>query len=156
PYVVWDSWAYGTKINEESLRRNAEIAARTGVEMFIVDLGWARQIGDWRDDPVKFPSGLKQLSDYVRGLGMKFGLHVAFAQAAADSPVVRDHPDWLATEPNQYFGSQSLCLSHKPAQEWVIAELVRIIDEYGLDWILQDGEHIVKQCTRTDHTHDPA
>ncbi|MBI4910292.1 MAG: alpha-galactosidase [Acidobacteria bacterium] len=156
PYVVWDSWAYQTRINEALLRRNAEIAAKAGVEMFIVDLGWAKQIGEWRDDPAKFPSGLRALSDYVHSLGMKFGLHIAFAEAAAESAVVREHPDWVATEPYQYFGAKPLCLSHKPVQEWVIAELLRVIDEFGVDWVLQDGEHIVKQCTRTDHTHDPA
>ena len=31
-----------------------------------------------------------------------------------------------------------------------------MIDEYHLDWILQDGENMVKECTKTTHTHDPA
>ena len=25
-----------------------------------------------------------------------------------------------------------------------------------MDWILQDGENMVKECTKTTHTHDPA
>jgi alpha-galactosidase len=155
PYVIWDSWGYQDKIDEKTLRQNAEIAARMGVELFIVDLGWARKIGDWRHDPEKFPSGLRALSDYVHSLGMKFGLHVAVAEAAEDSPVVVDNPGWLSTEPYSYLGARSLCLSHKPAQEWLVREIVRLIEEYDLDWILQDGEHMVKRCTRADHTHDP-
>jgi alpha-galactosidase len=31
-----------------------------------------------------------------------------------------------------------------------------MIDEYKVDWILQDGQNMVKQCTRTNHNHDPA
>lgn len=155
PYVVWDSWGYQTDINEEVLRHNAEIAAKLGAELFIVDLGWAKAIGDWREDPAKFPSGLRRLSDYVHSLGMKFGLHVAPAEAMADAPVVQEHPDWLATETYSYFGAKSLCLSHKPAQHWVVKEMVRLIDTYNVDWLLQDGEHVVKQCSRRDHSHDP-
>lgn len=153
PYVVWDSWGYGREINEAALRRNAEIAAKIGVELFIVDLGWARAIGDWKGDPSKFPSGLRELSDYVHSLGMKFGLHVAPAEAADGT--VPAASGWLSTEPFTYFGTKGICLSHKPAQQWVVSEMVRMIDEYGVDWILQDGEHMVKQCTRKDHTHDP-
>jgi hypothetical protein len=155
PYVAWDSWGYETSINESLLRRNAEVAAKLGMEMFIVDLGWSRTIGDWRHDPSKFPNGLAPLSDYVHSLGMKFGLHLAIAEAALDSPVVRDHPEWLSTEPYSYFGAKGLCLSHKPVQEWLIQEIVRVIDEAKVDWILQDGEHLIKRCSRKDHTHDP-
>lgn len=155
PYVVWDSWGYQTNINESILRRNAEVAAKLGMEMLIVDLGWSRTIGDWRHDPVKFPNGLAPLADYVHSLGMKFGLHLAIAEAALDSPIARERPEWLSTEPYSYFGAKGLCLSHKPVQEWLIQEIVRMIDEYKVDWILQDGEHMVKRCTRRDHTHDP-
>ncbi len=39
PYVIWDSWKYQFGINEITLRRNAEIAARLGIEVFVIDLG---------------------------------------------------------------------------------------------------------------------
>ena len=154
PYVIWDSWAYQTNINEAELMRNAEIAASLGVEVFVVDLGWARAIGDWHPDPRKFPFGLKPLSDHVRSLGMKFGLHFPLAEAAAQSPVLKQNPSWRSSQSYGYFEAESLCLSHRPVRDWVIAEGLRIIDEYGVDWILQDGENMVKRCMRTDHTHD--
>lgn len=156
PYVSWDSWAYEDKIEEQMLRRNADVAAKMGVQLFIVDLGWARSIGDWHADPAKFPSGLGALSDYVHSLGMKFGLHFALAEADPNSPVLRDNPDWAATDPGSYYGATPLCLSNKPTQDWVIQEGIRLIDEYKVDWILQDGQNMVKQCSRANHTHDPA
>jgi hypothetical protein len=155
PYVVWDSWGYQTNIREDEMMRNAEIAARLGVQLFVLDLGWARSIGDWRPDPRKFPLGLKPLSDYVHSLGMKFGLHFPLAEAANNSPVLQQNPSWRSTNSYGYFEAESLCLSHRPVRDWIVQEATRIIDEYGVDWILQDGENMVKRCTRTDHTHDP-
>lgn len=155
PYMSWDSWGYQENFDETVLKRNAVIAASMGVELFIVDLGWAKQLGNWYADPAKFPSGLKALSDYVHSLGMKFGLHLTPAEAAPDSPVLVEHPDWVSTEQDNYYGASSLCLSNKPAHDWVIQELIRVIDDYGVDWILQDGENMVKKCTNPTHTHDP-
>ncbi len=157
PYVSWDSWGYGTDIDEKRLRANAEVAARLGLELFIVDLGWARMLGDWREDPVKFPAGLRALSDYVHGLGMKFGLHFAFGEARADSPILRTpgNEDWTSSVNYNYYGGQSLCLAHDPVRRWIAKEAVRIIDEYNVDWILQDGENMVRECTKDSHTHHP-
>jgi alpha-galactosidase len=86
---------------------------------------------------------------------MKFGLHFALAEVAPDAPVLADHPDWTATESDGYFGAVSLCLSNKPTRDWLIGEALRMIDEYGVDYLVQDGENMVKRCRRTNHTHDP-
>ncbi|MBI4907151.1 MAG: alpha-galactosidase [Acidobacteria bacterium] len=155
PYVVWDSWDYDLAINEDLLRRNADIAARLGIELFVVDLGWARSIGDWYEDPKKFPSGLRALSNYVHSLGMKFGLHFAFAEAHQDSPILRENPDWRSSQNYHYFGADSLCLGHRPVRDWLLSQTLRLIDDYRLDWILQDGENMVKFCNKETHTHGP-
>lgn len=156
PYVAWDSWAFQQKFDENTLKQNADLAASLGVELFIVDLGWARSIGDWYEDPVKFPHGLAAVSDYVHSLGMKFGLHFALTEADPNSPVIQANPDWTSTESDNYMGAVSLCLSNQPTQDWLIQQGIHIIDDYHVDWILQDGENMVKQCTKTTHTHDAA
>jgi alpha-galactosidase len=155
PYVAWDSWAYGGLIDEETLMRNAQLAAGLGAELFIVDLGWARSIGDWYEDPVKFPDGLAAVSAYVHSLGMKFGLHFALSDADPNSPVLQANPDWTSSVSDGYFGAVSLCLSNADTRSWVIQQALHIIDDYQVDWILQDGENMVKECTKTTHTHDP-
>jgi Alpha-galactosidase len=85
---------------------------------------------------------------------MKFGLHFALAEAAPDSPVLQQNPDWTSSETYYYFGAQSLCLSNKPTQDWLVQEAIRIIDDYCVDWILQDGENMVKHCEKSTHTHN--
>jgi alpha-galactosidase len=155
PYVMYDTWGYGTDIDEATTRSAARAAADAGAEVFILDFGWARNIGDWYPDPEKFPHGLAPVSEYVHSLGMKFGLHLPFLEAAADSPVMREHPDWEAVDFDRipYFGATSLCPSHKPARDWIISEIIRIVREYDVDWLTQDGENMVKFCLSASHTH---
>ena len=155
PYMSWDSWGFQEQFDETILRNNAQLAANLGVELFIVDLGWARQIGDWYADPAKFPSGLRAFSDYVHSLGMKFGLHITPAEVSPTSPVFLANPDWASTENDNYFNSVSICLSNEPARKWLVYQIVRVIDDYNVDWLLQDGENMVKSCDKATHTHDP-
>lgn len=155
PYLMFDTWGYGEDINEEKLFQAAKIAVELGVEVFTVDLGWAERIGDWFPDRKKFPRGLKPLSDYVHSLGMKFGLHWPLVQAHIESPVLKRNPDWTSSVDHNYFGANSLCLGHKPVKDWLIKEGIRIIQEYSVDWVLQDGENMVKVCDKTTHTHHP-
>jgi hypothetical protein len=112
PYVAWDSWAYDEQIDEATLRKNAALAASIGVELFLVDLGWARNIGDWYADPAKFPGGLAALADYVHSLGMKFGLHFALTEADSQSPVLQANPDWTSSKNDDYHGAVSLCFAN--------------------------------------------
>lgn len=158
PYVIFDSWGYDVFIDEDLMRRAAERAAKVGVELFTIDLGWSERIGDWRPNPERFPRGLKPISDYVHSLGMKFGLHVAPLEADPDSAVYRAHPEWEAINPRRqrsYFGAKPLCASHRPVKEWIIQEMIRVIRDYGVDWVLQDGDNMVKSCESDRHTHAP-
>ena len=156
PYVAWDSWGYLEAIDEGVLRRNAKIAAGLGMELFIVDLGWASALGNWVPDPEKFPSGLRALSDYVHELGMKFGLHFAFSEADPESPVLQRNPDWTSSETYNFHGGESICLGHRPARDWIIEQAVNLVRTYRVDWLLQDGQTLVKECSKSTHTHHPA
>lgn len=154
PYISWDSWGYGEDITEAKMMREADLAAARGVEMFVLDLGWAKRIGDWEADPEKFPSGMRAFSDYVHGKGMKFGLHFVISEAMASSQVLKDHPDWACSTNYNYHGAVSLALGHTPVQDWVIAQGVQMITDYNVDWILQDGQTMVKQCTNRNLSYD--
>ncbi len=158
PYVMFDTWGYGEDIDLSTAINAAERAASLGAEVFILDYGWARQIGDWYPDPQKFPEGLRPLSDTVHSLGMKFGLHLPLLEVAPDAPVLKEHPDWEAVypdRPTRYFGATSLCPSHRPARQWIISEAIRIIRDYDVDWVTQDGDNMVKICLSATHSHAP-
>jgi len=155
PWVQYNSWKYGQEIDEAQQLAVLERCAALGIEVAILDLGWARTIGDWRPNPAKFPRGLRPIADRAHELGMKFGVHVAIAQMAPDAPAALEHPDWLAFGGNDYYGAGAICLGHAPCRAWLIDSLVRLVADEHLDYIIQDGEDVVKRCLRSDHTHAP-
>ncbi len=84
--VTYDHW-FGIHAGFDlpDMMRQAKRASELGCEYFCVDASWygkcafgASGKGEWdQPDPVKFPGGkadFKKLSDYVRGLGMGFGI----------------------------------------------------------------------------------
>jgi len=155
PWVQYNSWKYGQEIDEAQQLAVIDRCAELGVELVVVDLGWARAIGDWRPNPDKFPRGLAPLVERAHGHGMRFGVHMALAQCSPEAPIATEHPDWLAGDYDDYFGAGFLCLGHAPCREWLTGEILRLVDEERIDYIIQDGEDMVKLCCRADHTHAP-
>jgi alpha-galactosidase len=80
----------------------ADLAARLGVERYVLDDGWFKGrrddtagLGDWQADEAVWPGGLRQLADYVHARGMQFGLWIEPEMVNPDSELYRAHPDWI-------------------------------------------------------------
>jgi alpha-galactosidase len=107
--VLYNSWeATEFNVNEAGQVKLAEMAARIGVERFVMDDGWfgARNndhagLGDWVVNPQKFPHGLQPLIERVHALGMDFGLWVEPEMVNPDSDLYRKHPDWVLNFPGR-------------------------------------------------------
>ena len=89
-------------VTVEGQKELAQQEARLGVERFVVDDGWFGQrhsdragLGDWYVNAEKFPSGLEELIENVKGLGMEFGLWVEPESVNPDSDLYRAHPEWV-------------------------------------------------------------
>jgi len=140
--VLYNSWeATGFALTEGSQISLARLAARLGVERFVVDDGWfvgrrsdRAGLGDWRVDPEKFPSGLGALIDEVERLGMDFGLWVEPEMVNPDSELYRQHPEWVYHFPGRERSTSRnqlvLNLARADVAEWVFATL---------DGLLHDG-----------------
>lgn len=155
PWVQYNSWAYGQDINEEQQLKAIERCAELGIELVVLDLGWANMIGDWKPDPIKFPRGLKPLAEKCHSYGMRFGVHLALAQCNTNAPIAKENPEWLIHNKNDYFGAAPLCLGHEPCRNWLIEQLNELIINEGIEYIVQDGEDMVKLCQCKNHTHAP-
>jgi alpha-galactosidase len=172
PWVQYNHWyAYYGDIDAERLGEEARFAAAAGCEVFVIDDGWFRGRrpesyaagwGDWVEDRSKFPDGLAAFGASTRALGMKFGLWVEPERADDQGELVRDHPDWLATRQGQPITRRSdagvegvhLCLGNPEVQRWMSAELIRVVREYGVDWLKWDyniGYGL--GCDAADHGH---
>ncbi len=97
--------------DEATEKRYAAMAAKMGVEHFMIDAGWytplggqggwSKHEGDWYPNPERFPHGLKPLINYVRSLGMEFGLWWEPEEVSVDSNLYRQHPDWVINFPGR-------------------------------------------------------
>jgi Melibiase len=167
PLAVNNSWGGGMKVNEAIALRMIRDAAKLGFEMFHLDAGWFRGVGDWYPDPQKFPGGLLPIVDEAHAQGLKFGLWVDWAQAALDTAPgalnVRD-PEvrgWLTTDlpadwRAEQFKGQTIDIGVPKAKAWAMAETDRIVKDYKLDMLEHDGYLVAQGCGASDHPHAPA
>lgn len=157
PCLVANSWGVQENTSTARILAMMEATAAVGAEVFVVDKGWERSVGDWHAND-RFPSGLAALAQEARRRGMGFGLWCGWGNADPRSPVALEHPDWLTTWrghiPVLSFDNHALCLGHEPARDWVLGELTRMITDDDLDWLLHDFETIAR-CDSDRHTHDP-
>ena len=167
PLLVSNSWGNGMAVDESLARRMIEDAAALGFEMFHLDAGWFRAVGDWRPDPAKFPHGIAAIADYAHAHHLRFGVWVSWAQAGTSNepgalnvhdPTMRDWLiadaplDWKAPEP---FKGITIDLGVPGAEAWAGRELERIIGEYHLDMLEHDGYLIAQGSSRADHPAAP-
>lgn len=164
PLTVNNSWGAGIGIDEAVAQRMIADAAALGFEMYHLDAGWFRGVGDWYPDPRKFPHGLVPLAEDAHAHGMKFGLWVDWAQAGTDTepgalnlrdPRVRD---WLVADvatgwKPQAFKGQTIDLGVPAAKAYAQGEVNRLVRDYHLDMLEHDGYLVAQGCTRTDHPH---
>ncbi len=168
PLVTYNTWfAYGTAVDEDSMRAEMDGAAALGAELFVLDAGWYQGagadnafdfdsgLGSWTADPARFPSGLGALADYAHGLGMKFGIWIE-PERVNLSVVGKNglEETWLAKNAGDYGSDRValLCLSDTAARKWVVDKISTLIDTVHPDYIKWDNNAWVN-CDRAGHGH---
>ena len=166
PLTVSNSWGSGMQVDEALALRMMTDAKELGLEMFHLDAGWFRGVGDWYPDERKFPHGLAYVAEQAHARGLRFGLWVDWSQAGADTnagalnahdPQVRDwlvndvRTDWKPEE----FKGMTTDLGLPAAGAYAAKEVKRIVEDYHLDMLEHDGYLVAQGCVREDHPHAP-
>ncbi len=166
PLLVNNSWGSGMQVDEALALKMIAESKELGLEMFHLDAGWFRGVGDWYPDPRKFPHGLAAIADEAHRQGLRFGIWTDWTQAGLDTepgalnvrdPIVRDwlvtdlKPDWKPEE----FKGQTIDIGAPAAHLWAEKEVKRIVDDYHLDMLEHDGYLVAQGCIRDDHPHAP-
>lgn len=165
PLIVNNSWGSGMAVDDSLCREMIDESAELGVEMFHVDAGWFKSVGDWHCHPQKFPGGLAPIADYARSKGLLFGLWVGWTQGgnankgvealSVNNPDMRewfghDYPaDWTPWE----FTGADVCLASSRARDWCLKELIRMVEEFKIDLLEHDQRMIIESCDRLTHGH---
>jgi alpha-galactosidase len=168
PLVTYNTWfAYGTDIDEASVRGEMERVAALGVELFVVDAGWYEGtgtagpgdfdagLGSWTPDPARFPDGLRPLSDYAHSLGMRFGIWVEPERvnlSVVGASGVEER--WLATTGGAYGSDHAgqICLAGAAARQYLMDRLTSLIDDVQPDYLKWDNNMWIN-CDRDGHGH---
>lgn len=143
---------HGNNFDEKLMREEAEFYAAAGAEYFVVDGGWysggfRNGIGNWETpDPENFPSGLRAFSDYVRSLGMKFGLWFEPEFAMADSDWCKKYPQYYMDAKDridtrqgcQPFADRLFRMDLPEARDFIVGKLTELIREWGVEWVRFD------------------
>lgn len=103
PPMGFNTWnTFGEKIDETVIRETADAMVSLGLrdagyEYLVIDDCWSLRdrdpaTGRIVPDPVKFPSGMKALADYVHSKGLKFGMYsCAGVRTCGNYPGSFDH-----------------------------------------------------------------
>jgi len=168
PLTVNNSWGSGMAVDENLARRMIADSAQLGLEMFHLDAGWFRSVGDWRPDPIRFPHGITSVADFAHRHGLKFGLWIDWAQAGTSkqpgalNAFDRATRGWLIADPpagwkhDEPFKGITIDLGLPAAASWAEHELERLIGDYHLDMLEQDGYLVAQGSSRIDHPAAPA
>ena len=147
PLTSYDHYfGIGNNFTEELLQQEAKRAAEIGLEYFVLDAGWFKGgfphgAGNWDIvDNEKFPNGIEPLSQYVRDLGMGFGLWFDPERAVKGSSVVRNHSEWFVPVNQPFYDTQNyhINLAIKDAQDYIIDLISNWITRLNLTWIRWD------------------
>lgn len=127
----------------------ADVAAKVGVERFVLDDGWfggrrdeLRGLGDWWIAPDVWPDGLGPLVDHVRNLGMEFGIWVEPEMMNPDSELYREHPDWALVD-DRYepvLGRHQLVLDvgRPDVRDYLFDHLNRLLKAHDIAYVKWD------------------
>jgi hypothetical protein len=166
PYVVNNSWGSGMAVDEPLALKMIAESKELGVEMFHIDAGWFRGVGDWLPDPNKFPHGLAPIADEAHKQGLRFGIWIDWTQAGLspdhDALNVRDPKvaDWMVSDlapdwkPEEFKG-QTIDLGVPAAHDYLLRMINNIVDDNHLDMLEHDGYLVAQGCVRADHPHAP-
>ena len=103
PPMGFNTWnTFGENISDKVIRETADVMVETGLleagyNYLVIDDCWSLrerdpETGKIVPDPVKFPEGMKAVSDYVHSKGLKFGMYsCAGTRTCADYPGSFDH-----------------------------------------------------------------
>ncbi|MCE5257731.1 MAG: alpha-galactosidase [Chloroflexi bacterium] len=136
--------------NEPDMKKDIDVAASLGAELYVVDAGWygadpnrwPDNAGDWWAGSW-LPNGLEPVAEHAHARGLKFGLWVEIEAAGANSALKREHPDWLLRYNGQpVSGGRALDFSQGEVAAWAEGELERVIRQYKLDMYRLDHNNL--------------
>jgi alpha-galactosidase len=146
PPRAWCSWySLYTAIYEDQLLNILDNLGNLPFDVFQIDDGWQRGIGDWEPNH-KFPSGMALLAERIRASGRTPGLWLAPLLVVPSSSLFHQHGEWLLHDERGKLISAgfnwgeplyALDTTHPEALDW-LALLMKKVRAWGYKYLKLD------------------
>ncbi|MBR2384018.1 MAG: alpha-galactosidase [Clostridia bacterium] len=145
-HLSWDN------PSEENTKTYAPVAKLAGVEYYVIDCGWHDEVpthliyhyvGNWKESNLRFPSGVKKTTDYIRSLGLKPGLWIEPEVVGFKNQEMIDYygedafikrNGKIVTVMNRLI----LDYRHPKVVEYMSETIRRMVEDYGAEYIKMD------------------
>ncbi len=125
-----------------------DAAAEAGCEYFCIDCGWYSDgawwdsVGEWRESRMRFPNGVKEVTDYIRSRGMVPGLWLEIEVMGIHCKLAQELPDsWFFRRHGKRVYDRSryqLDFGNPQVRSHADAVVDRLVQEYGIGYIKMD------------------
>lgn len=125
-----------------------DAAAEAGCEYFCIDAGWYSEgfwwdnVGEWKESRERFPKGLKEVTDYIRGKGLVPGVWLEIEVMGIKCPLADKVPeDWFFVRHGKRIYDRSryqLDFRNPEVRAHADEVIDRLVAEYGVGYIKMD------------------
>lgn len=156
--VKWSGGKYYETMTLEYTLREIDLLAKMGVEVYVLDVGWFYNPGDWDVNVETYPDMLKQVKERLDSYNMKLGLWFNPTAAAVTSKMIasnqHNRKSWNGVKGGEFDlwesgKSYGMCLV-SPYWEDFANELIRLVKETGVSYFKWDA---IDQYGCNDKTH---
>lgn len=172
PPVGWMTW-YAVKFDacEENVLENAAWQAEHlkdfGADTLWVDWEWYHNafntirtdgVNSLLPDPVRYPHGLKYVSDKIRELGLKPALWIGYTHEQGMSEFIEKNPDVILHEETTWCGTYFYDLSHPTYLNEYLPKAIQNVHDWGYTAIKYDTIPMTLQMHEKHHgkMYDPS
>lgn len=126
-----------------------DAAAELGCEYYCIDAGWYTDepdwfptIGQWIPSQIRFPNGLKEVTDYIRSKGMVPGLWLEIEFVGAQCPLVKEVDEgWFFHRHGKiadFRGRYQLDFRNPEVRAYTRGVIDRLIRDFGVGYFKVD------------------
>jgi alpha-galactosidase len=124
---------------EESVKKSVGAYETIGLkpDFWWMDAGWYpcggkwRNTGTWEVDRMRFPNGLRAVTDYLHQKGIRSLLWFEPERVEPNSWLAKNHPEWI-------LGGRLFDFGNPDARKWMLERVDRLLVSEGIDIYRQD------------------
>lgn len=146
-YTTW--YNYYTAVTEDIVARDLNAISKldTKIDIFQIDDGYERTVGDWLEaDKKKFPNGMKVIAENIHKNNMLAGLWLAPFAVTPKSHIYKKHKDWLVRDEkgkshyasHNWGGFYALDIYNEEVRAYIRKVFDTVLNDWGYDMVKLD------------------